>query len=205
MLAIVAPVVLYTNYDVPEPASIEAVKDNIPEFLGGRDGWEMVKWVDPEPDEVRILETKAILRCMYELKKRPAPLCELSLVFAQDNRRAAHPPEICYKGAGWSVQRHEVIPIPINGQPFYVNRLLLLHRNERMWVLYWFKTGSECCASYLRMQWNIIKSHLLRRGSSSALIRLSVKSRSQDEDQEVFADLLDFAKVAIPAVNAVIP
>ena len=54
------------------------------------------------------------------------------------------------------------------------------------------------------MQVNIIKTHILRRGSSSALCRVSAISTEPGKDNEVVATLREFAAIAIPAVNKVI-
>jgi len=200
-MAIVAPLALYLQFDVPPPSSIGPIQDAIPATLGE---WHKVG-EDREATEIekKILETDAILNRSYS---RGEPiLCDLSVVFAQDNRRVAHPPEICYKGAGWTVESKQVVDVSVDGSPFPVNQLLLLRGEARQWVFYWYKAGPESSANYLRMQWSIIKSHFRKRGSSSALIRLSTVASSPDDDQAVLAALRQFATVAIPAVTAAVP
>lgn len=201
LLGLTAPLVLYLHYDVPPPASIGPLKDAIPRSFGE---WGMVDERGPSEDEKRILETEAILTRTYS--RGAAVACDLSVVFAKDNRRVAHPPEICYKGSGWAIEKSEVVEVPLSdGRAFKVNRLLLLRGNLRMWVYYWYKAGPHCSANYLRMQWNIIKSHFLRRSSSSALLRVSATGTSPDHDRQTLEELGRFAAVAIPAANAAIP
>jgi hypothetical protein len=55
------------------------------------------------------------------------------------------------------------------------------------------------------MQWNIIKMHLTRRGSSSALLRVSAISMSPSDDEKVIATLREFAALAIPALDKALP
>ncbi|MFW6108438.1 MAG: exosortase C-terminal domain/associated protein EpsI [bacterium] len=197
-MAVVAPLVLYFQFDVPAEADLDSLQD-IPTELGP---WHMVDERGPTEKEREILETDAILTRTYS--RGQPPQCDLSVVFARDNRRVAHPPEICYKGSGWLVEQRQVETFDVDGEPFRANRLLLLHGTSRLIVLYWYKAGEVCTDNYLKMQGHIILSHLTRRGSSSALCRVSAMSPAPDRDGAVLATLRGFARRAIPAVNAAV-
>jgi len=197
-MVIVAPVALYFQFDVPTSTSSDVFKA-VPRQFGS---WAMVSERGPSEDERRILETDAIMTRTYSTGG--AIQCDLSTVFARDNRRVAHPPEICYKGSGWTVERRTIEEFPVEGQPFRTNRLLLLRGEVRLLVLYWYKAGPTSTENYLKMQWNIVKTHFTRRGSSSALIRVSAVSSSPNDDEKVVATLREFASLAIPAVNKAI-
>ncbi|MFC1806639.1 exosortase-associated EpsI family protein, partial [Planctomycetota bacterium] len=82
--------------------------------------------------------------------------------------------------------------------------LLLLRGNARLLVLYWYKAGPDCTENYLKMQWNIVKTHFASRGSSSALCRVSAMSPAPEKDDETVSTLRTFAGLAIPAVNKVV-
>ena len=200
LLTLAAPLVLYFQYDVPPPASIGPIREAIPVSIGP---WHMVSDRGPTDQEREILETDAILTRTYS--SGAAVQCDLSVVFAQDNRRVAHPPELCYKGAGWTVESKKVILVPLEEGTFHVNRLFLLRGQARMWVYYWYKAGPDCSANYVRMQWNIVKSHFLRRHSSSALMRGSAVTGSPDQDAATLATLDGFARLAIPVAVAAVP
>ena len=175
------------------------VLEIIPRTIGP---WNVVSERGPSEKEKEILETDAILTRTYS---RGTPLqCELSVVFARDNRRVAHPPEICYKGSGWTVEKRSVVGFPVAGKPFRANRLLLLRGTARMLVLYWYKAGPHATENYLNMQWHIVASHFTRRGSSSALCRVSALSPGPDDDHATVATLREFAALAIPAVDQAI-
>jgi EpsI family protein len=195
-LAVTTPLVLYLQYDVPAGQSFESLRDKVPATIGT---WHQVAERGPTEDEKRILETDAILTRTYS--RGEGPNCDLSITFARDNRRVAHPPEICYKGSGWGVEEKEVVELSIDGQPFYVNRLLLIRGNSRLHVFYWFKAGPSNSASYLAMQWNIIKLHFTHRGSGSALLRLTATSTHAEDDKPALAALREFAAVAIPVAS----
>lgn len=198
LMALAAPAALYFQFDVPPPASADAL-EAIPRTIGP---WKVISERGPSEAEVKILETDAILTRTYS--RGDPPQCDLSVVFARDNRRVAHPPEICYKGSGWNVEKREVVEFPVDEQPFHANRLLLIRGNARLLVLYWYKAGPACTENYLKMQWTIIKTHFTRRGSSSALCRVSAMSPAADQDAAVIETLRGFAGLAIPAVNAAI-
>lgn len=197
-LALASPLALYLQYDVPAAQGLEELKRKVPTQMGD---WCMVPGAErgPTEDEKRILETDAVLTRTYT--RGSGPQCDLSITFSRDNRRVAHPPEICYKGGGWSVEANELVSFLVEGRAFYANRLLLFRGGTRLHVLYWFRAGQADSASYLRMQWNIIKLQFTRRGSSSALLRVSAISSSPDEDRAVLAALRDFAAAVIPAVS----
>jgi EpsI family protein len=197
-MAVVAPIALFLQFDVPPPSDVK-VLDAIPKAIGP---WSMLSERGPTDEEREILETDAILTRTYS--RGQSVQCDLSVVFARDNRRVAHPPEICYKGSGWTVERRSIAEFAVDGKPFRANRLLLLRGDARLLVLYWYKAGAVCTENYLKMQWNIIKTHFARRGSSSALCRVSAMSSAPHEDETVVATLREFAAQAIPAVNAAI-
>lgn len=199
-LCVVAPLALCLQYSAPAAAEISSVAKAIPQRL---DGWLVISERGPTDLEKEILETDAILTRTYS--RGEGAQCDLSVVFARDNRRVAHPPELCYKGSGWTVEEKEVVELALPAGPFPVNRLLLVRGGARLWVYYWYKVGPHCSASYARMQWNIIKSHFLLRGSSSALVRLSVASSGAAQDAQVLAALDQFALVAVPAVVGALP
>ncbi len=197
---VVAPLALMLQYSAPPPAEMGSVSKAIPKRLGA---WTAVSERGPTELEKEILETDAIMTRTYA--NGGGAECDLSVVFARDNRRVAHPPELCYKGSGWTVEEKKVVEFPIDGKRFAVNRLLLVRGGARLWVYYWYKVGKKCSASYARMQWNIIMSHLSFHTSSSALVRLSAFSPGPERDAATLAALDRFAAVAIPAVLRALP
>jgi EpsI family protein len=199
-MAVVAPLAIFFQYNVPAPADLGLLRDHVPQAIGP---WTMSDEREPSEKEVEILETKAILTRTYTRGTKPD--VDFSIVYAPNNRRVAHPPEICYKGSGWSVENSTVVQFPVEGKPFKANRLLLLRGGKRLLVLYWYKAGADYFASYLKMQWATIWYQMTLRSSSSALIRVSAESSGPDEDAEIFATLEEFAALALPAVTPALP
>ncbi|NQT52173.1 EpsI family protein [bacterium] len=200
ILAIVAPIAVFFQYNVPPPADLGVLRDRVPQTFGD---WIMTAEHEPGPLEIEILETKAILTRSYSCGGETD--VDLSIVYAANNRRVAHPPEICYKGSGWSVEGKSVSEFAVGGHPFRANRLLLRKSGRRLLVLYWYKAGPAYHASYLKMQWGTIWYQLTFRSSSSALLRASAQSAGPDDDSRVFALLEGFTALALPSISAALP
>jgi EpsI family protein len=199
LLAVASPLVLVLHYSAPAPADIGPLKQRIPKVIGA---WAMESEHGPTEEETRILETDAILTRTYV--HTDGRRADLSVIFARDNRRVAHPPEICYKGSGWEVMGRAVAELQVEGETFRANQRLLIRGGHRLLVLYWYKAGANYTANYWWMQCLIIKSHVLNRQSSSALIRVSAPSSSAAEDKDVVQTLREFATIAIPPVTQAI-
>jgi EpsI family protein len=200
ILALVAPIAIFFQYNVPAAATLGELRERVPTAFGP---WTMTAEHEPSEKEIQILETKAILTRTYSRGQTPDP--SLSIVYAPNNRRVAHPPEICYKGSGYTIEQSQVIAFPVNGQTFRVNRLLLRKSGVRLLVLYWYKAGPAYYASYLKMQWATIWYQLTLRSSSSALIRVSAQSPGPDQDAAIYATLQDFAAAALPKITPALP
>lgn len=151
----------------------------------------------PVEDYVKqILETEDVIQRNYISRlSGPFPV-QLAVVYSPDNRRVAHPPEVCYTGAGWETSekrevRHEGLPPMI--------RLVLSHAGQKDLVLYCYKAGDQITASYARQQWNIITNMLLRRSTSSALIRFSTPIQVDASTAE--ARVVEFARLMMPEIE----
>jgi len=195
-IAVVAPLALYLYYSVPESADVEPLKELLPTAIGD---WAHLYDRDPTDQEIEILETKAILTRTYG--RRGEETVDLSITYAPDNRRVAHPPELCYKGGGWTVEEKTRLEVPVGTDTLAVNRLLLIRGEHRLILLYWFKAGQDYTAGYWHMQWLNVKSQLLNRRSSSALIRVSTMSPGPSDDGVATDTLRTFAAQALPYIT----
>ena len=145
-----------------------------------------------------ILETDDVVQRFYfdMGERRWKREIQFALVFSPQNRRVAHPPEICYKGSGWETSEKTIIRP--DGLPPMV-RLIVAKGMRRDMVLYCYKAGEELEANYYRQQINIIANQLLMRSTSSALIRLSAPIQTDPRKTE--KDILDFARLMIPEIQ----
>lgn len=202
IFAAVTPLVLYLNYSVPPPADIGNIANAIPRTLD--------KWVAEGEDrggseeEKIILQTDAILTRTYRAGRHLR--CELSLVHAQDNPNAVHPPELCYTGGGWTEILRDTVSLPVDGKVYQLNRRKFLRGGGvHLWVLYWYKAGQEIHHSYIGFQLAALKGRLFRSGTSCNLVQVRSEFTSPELEQETLIELGKFAIAVIPAVNAAIP
>jgi len=195
-VAVVAPLALFLQYNAPPEADMAELKDALPLAI---DEWAFVSDREPTKEEIEILETKAILTRTYTRDGQEQ--VDLSITYAPKNRRVAHPPELCYKGSGWTVEAKDQIVVPTDSGPFPVVRLLMVRGGNRLIMLYWFKAGASYTADYWYMQWLIIKNQFLSRGGSSALIRAGSTFTAPSDDDRVTQMLAGFVAKALPFVG----
>lgn len=143
-----------------------------------------------------ILETDDIIQRNYYAPAYGEAHVQLAVVFSPDNRRVAHPPEVCYTGAGWESQDKRII-YPEDCVPLV--RLVLDKGPARDMVLYCYKSGKDITANYYRQQINIIANQLFKRSTSSALIRFSSPIRNTADETE--AMLMDFIRQMMPEIE----
>ena len=149
-----------------------------------------------------ILETKDIITREYSNSRGDRVF--LSVVFARSNRKVAHPPEVCFAGGGWSRIDRDDHSILINGKPLRFNRLVLQRGSERQIAMYLYKSGKRLTNNFYAQQLNIILNGMLHRNVSSALIRVS--SYSASDDIEKSTELAgEFAKKVIPIIEDRLP
>ncbi len=134
-------------------------------------------------EEYAILETRNAFIRKYTNTKT-GDVVYLYIVYAQNNRKVSHPPEICYTGGGADVlaDRKEKIPLP-NGTTIVANNLKLAFRDAEQLSFYWFKAGKDTYTpNYWHQQILLAKNTLLQKSSSSALIRVSSDIINGNED-----------------------
>ncbi len=140
---------------------------------------------DLEVDDrtLEILETDDVLMRVY--KKEQKPTIELCIVYASNNRKVAHPPEVCYKGGGWSLEKKKPVVVLAKSDEypeFRAVKLVLEKGDEKLLVLYCYKCNREYTSNYYKQQINIVKSEIMTGKSTSGLIRFSTVIIDNDED-----------------------
>jgi len=146
----------------------------------------------------QILETRDAI--MREYVDPSGGIVLLSVVFAQNNRKVAHPPEVCFAGGGW--ERMEKMKDESGGMR--VNRLVLQKGSQKQVVLYLYKSGDKFTHNYYAQQINIILNSMLKRNTSSALIRISAYTIN-DNVEETLSLIKRFADDLMPVLEKQIP
>jgi len=149
-------------------------------------------------------------------------------VFAENNRRAAHPPEQCYRGQGmelvFKTYRSYPVQLPVGGyvsgegviteidagetMDFSVRELIVAKGKQRKVVHYWFKSGGSCTSNFLRHEVNMFLNAL--SGSApvtNALLRVSAYAESDSEGdiESARRAVRSFAQAVFPYTISALP
>ncbi|GEM_PF-691292 len=169
---------------------------------------ELGDWMGTEQvvseDTVAILGTDDVVDRHYV--KEGEPWVDMAIVFAQEQRKVAHPQEICLKGAGYSIQSYSRPEVPTgltDPAQISVVRLQIERGNKRHLVYYWYKCGNHYTSSYYRENALIIWSQLTLRPANGALIKLTTPI---DEDLASSEKRLqDFLTLVMPEITSKLP
>ena len=122
----------------------------------------------------QILETRNVLYREYRAAQDSPPIV-LCIVFSQVNRKAPHPPEVCYTGSGAQVDRRPdaTLKLSSSSEPIRGSSLLVRFGKTEEVVLYWYLAGTQLTTSYYEQQWKVIWAQITGRPAQSAMIRYS--------------------------------
>jgi EpsI family protein len=181
------------------PSAPQEVEFNIPSQIGrfaqmGADG--------TVPDhQKQYLETNSILVRTY---RAPDTLpVQMIIVYAGRTRRSLHFPEVCATGSGQEILHQDTVPV---GFLFKAKRLVLLDKDQRIAMLYWFKTGDTFTGNYFLNAYYWARNQLTFGPKSSAMIQLSAALPNAPGGEEAaFAALEEFAMKSAPLLRKAIP
>lgn len=149
--------------------------------------------------DYEILETRNLI--MRDYKNSDGDSVYLYIIYSADNRRALHPPEICYSGGGSTILDKSVIPIT---DSVTANRFIIENKGYRQLVAYWFKTSNLTTYSYLKQQLKIVADRLLRKKTYGAMIRVSTVIK--DNNPNTALPLIkSFVEQMEPQLNSLLP
>ena len=101
----------------------------------------------------------------------------LCLVRSSGDRRALHPPEVCYRGWGYEICGRQRLWIGVSGPPeltFRANAVSLRKEAQTSVALFWYQVGEHFLSSYVHQQLLLALSRIT--GGSDrvgGLVRLS--------------------------------
>lgn len=173
---------------------------NIPLQVGD---WEGID-IPMDEETMRLLETRDILFRAYTQKgKAPVYLC---VVFAQNNRRSIHPPEVCYIASGWEVGGKNFIPSNVfNIKPWFdLTEILITKNYNKQLIYYWYKAGDDFTSSMAKHQFNMALNQIMLRRIRGALIRLSTDI-TEENREKAEARLNEFAASVVPLIKKNLP
>jgi len=148
-----------------------------------------------------ILETKDAI--MREYVNQDGESVLLALVFSKNNRKVAHPPEVCFAGSGWERTDKDIKSVIIGNREIKVNCLTLQKKSNKQIVLYLYKSGDKLTSDYYAQQLNIILNGMLRKDTSSSLIRISSIANINEDKTLALAE--KFTRDIMPVLEKLLP
>ena len=165
----------------------------LPMMLGSWAGQEV-----PVEDYVKqILETDDVIQRNYTNPLMDNIPVQLAVVFSSNNRRVAHPPEVCYRGSGWEVTRKQTLQL--EGLPDLKRLIIESGASNKDLVIYCYKVGDRITSNYYHQQYNIVVNQLMRRATASSLIRFS--SPIRDSEAETERRIINLIRLMLPEIK----
>jgi EpsI family protein len=154
---------------VREPPSGKTQRTkSIPAVIGSWRGSD----VPLDPKVYPILETEDVLLRDYYQGTSTTPVM-LYLVHAADRRKVAHPPEMCFTGAGYDTREDSISSLAGPAGSIRANRLLFDHKKSSVLVYYWYRIGGEETPSYTGYQLLACLKWLCGETREATMIRIS--------------------------------
>ncbi len=131
-------------------------------------------------DEIRFGEaTESVLRVsdytMREYLSADGRLANIYVGYYASQRSGAtyHSPQNCLPGAGWVMNRPELIEIPVSGgRSFRANRYIIENGVYREVMIYWYQGRGRAEASEYLDKAHTVWDSVLRRRSDGAMVRV---------------------------------
>lgn len=157
-----------------------------------------------DADTIRILQTDDIVNRHYVSPDQS--WVDLTIIFAKEQRKVAHPQEICLKGAGYNIQDYSrpTIPVgPMHQAGIPVVKLRTEHGRDKYLVYYWYKCADHYTSSYYWENMLIIWSQVTLRPANGALIKLTTPIENDIATSE--KRLADFLGLVMPEISSKLP
>jgi EpsI family protein len=149
-----------------------------------------------------LLETRDVLLREYRGGADEVLAC---VAVAGPSSKAAHPPEVCYRGQGWHVVAQTIWDAPLGGRSRPLCELIVEREGARELVWSWYRVGADETESWWREQWLAVKARLAGRDVPAALLRFSTPvadPAGPEEQRAAQARLVRFLGMFLPVADA---
>lgn len=157
-----------------------------------------------QPGTLRLLGTENVLLRSYVHDNPGYERVLFCLTFSAGSHRVAHPPQVCYEGQGWSIDRNEESMLTFPGEKKRQKKVqhLSITRDDRAQeVIVWFRNASTDTSSYLKQKIEMLLGNLFGGHQWTAMVRLSA-SRADGGSEKALGSLAAFADVLQPHLDA---
>lgn len=195
LLGLGAACSLALGFDPPEVATTQRTKA-IPLEIGD--------WVGEDhpvdPRIFRLLGTEDIITRTYRHPDHPVPV-DLYVVHANDSRKVAHPPEICFSGGGYVQRERSIVTLDTPDGPLEAVRMVLDRGRSTLLVYYWYRLDGRNTPNYLDHQLDVLLRRLRRQSREGSMVRLSVPVGSHVGAAAAEAAVGAFVEVGEPGIG----
>jgi EpsI family protein len=151
------------------------------------------------PRTLELLETTDVVNRDYTAADGSPPIT-LCIVNSSDNRKIAHPPEVCYTGWGFDVVDRSSVRVGSGASAVDAAVISVRKGPDRESVLYWYRSGTSASANYYREQLRSALALVTGSPIGSSLVRLSTsEADGRDRARE---RLCAFAADLLPMLEA---
>jgi len=193
---ILLAVAVISNMPAKFDPTQETQMSNFPKKIGDWEGEDIVL----QERDYEILETRNLIMRNYKNLTR-GDTVNLYIIYSADNRKALHPPEVCYTGGGGTIVEKGVTALNAN---FKVNKFIIESKNYSQLVVYWFKSGDLSTYSYIGQQLKTVKDRLLQKKTSGAMVRISTEIDPSNPDKAINL-IKSFCESIIPLADRYVP
>jgi EpsI family protein len=146
-----------------------------------------------------LLETRNLI--MRDYKNQKGDSIYLYVVYSEDNRKVAHPPEVCYMGSGATIVDKSTVQLT---NSIKAVKMLVEKGDAREILAYWFKAGALNTDKYLNQQLKVVFNRMLGKRTSGAMIRVSVDVKDNNQE-EALTLLKSFCTQIEPLLGKYVP
>jgi len=157
------------------------------------------------PEERRVAGMSAYVLRSFSRDSATAFTVYVGYYDRQLQGKTIHSPKNCLPGAGWEAVSAGEQTLATALGPVRVNRYLLVNKQQRALVYYWYQGRGRVEANEYRVKLELLRDSALRGRSDEALVRVVVPMRTADDETPAGELGARVSAQLIPRVAQVLP
>jgi EpsI family protein len=157
------------------------------------------------PEEQRVAGMSAYLLRSFTQNSVTAFTVYVGYYDRQLQGKTIHSPKNCLPGAGWEAVSAGEQALATALGPVRVNRYLLVNKQQRALVYYWYQGRGRVEANEYRVKLQLLRDSALRGRSDEALVRVVVPMRTAGAEAAAGELGARVSEQLIPRLAAVLP
>ena len=157
------------------------------------------------PEEQRVAGMSAYVLRSFTQDSATAFTVYVGYYDRQLQGKTIHSPKNCLPGAGWEAVSAGKRTLTTTLGPIEVNRYVLVNKQQRALVYYWYQGRGRVEANEYRVKLELLRDSALRGRSDEALVRVVVPMRTADDEAAAGELGARVSAQLIPQVAEVLP